>query len=135
MGSLQSSYVARVIRLPRNSQGQSIGCRSKQAPGGSANQPAKQLRPDSAMGTCPELFRDRFEAFRRAMHQPLALNVGAAGVVKSSPKARRARFMGNLVAMNWCVIGVVNLALGADPRIASNDPYGRIHAGRWRVER
>jgi hypothetical protein len=102
MGSLQSSYVARVIRLPRNSQGQSIGCRSKHAPGGSANQPAKQLRPDSAMGTWPELFRDRFEAFGRAMHQPLALNVGAAGVVKSSPKARRARFMGNLVAMNWC---------------------------------
>ena len=56
----------------------------------------------------------------------LALSWGAAAVLKQSPKARRAAFIGNLVAIIGVAIGVVALALGAGPRTASNDLYHRI---------
>jgi Na+-transporting NADH:ubiquinone oxidoreductase subunit NqrB len=56
----------------------------------------------------------------------LALSWGAAAVVKKSPKAWRAAFIGNLVAIVGVAIGMVALAEGAGPRTASNDLYHRI---------
>ena len=56
----------------------------------------------------------------------LALSWGAAAVLKQSPKAWRAAFLGNLVAILGVTIGLVALAAGAGPRTASNDLYHGI---------
>src|SRR5260370_31493971 len=56
----------------------------------------------------------------------LALSLGAAAVLKQSPKAWRAAFLGNLVAILGVAIGMVALAAGAGPRTASNDLYHGI---------
>jgi Na+-transporting NADH:ubiquinone oxidoreductase subunit NqrB len=56
----------------------------------------------------------------------LALGLGAAAVLKQSPKAWRAAFLGNLVTILGVTIGMVALAEGAGPRTASNDLYHRI---------
>jgi hypothetical protein len=56
----------------------------------------------------------------------LALSWGAAAVLKQSPKAWGAAFLGNLVAILGVAIGMVALAAGAGPRTASNDLYHGI---------
>ena len=56
----------------------------------------------------------------------LALSWAAAAVLKQSPKAWRAAFIGNLVAITGVVIGLVALAVGAGPWTASNALHHRI---------
>ena len=56
----------------------------------------------------------------------LALSWGVASVLKQSPKAWRAAFIGNLVAITGVVIGLVALAVGAGPWTASNALYHKI---------
>ena len=52
--------------------------------------------------------------------------LGSAEVLKQSMKARRAAFIGNLVAIIGVAIGMVALAVGAGPRTASNHLYHGI---------
>ena len=56
----------------------------------------------------------------------LALSWGAAAVLRQSPKAWRAAFLGNLAAILGVAIGMVALAVGAGPRTPSNDLYHGI---------
>jgi hypothetical protein len=56
----------------------------------------------------------------------LVLSWGAAAVLRQSPKAWRAAFLGNLVAILGVAIGMVALAVGAGPRTPSNDLYHGI---------
>jgi hypothetical protein len=56
----------------------------------------------------------------------LALSWAAVAVLKQSPKAWRAAFIGNLVAITGVVIGLVALAVGAGPWTASNALHHKI---------
>jgi len=56
----------------------------------------------------------------------LALSWGAAAILKQSPKAWRAAFIGNLVPVIGVAIGMAALAAGVGPRTATNDLYHKI---------
>jgi hypothetical protein len=58
----------------------------------------------------------------------VALSWGAAAVLKQSLKARRAAFIGTLVAIIGVAIGMVSLAVGAGPRTASNQATDHLIA-------
>jgi len=56
----------------------------------------------------------------------LALSWGAVSMLKQSPRAWRAAFVGNLIAIIGVIIGMISLAVGAGLRTATNDLYHRI---------